>query len=122
MSHSDGSDAVGDSSVRPLVLGFVRAEGLPTRTETALNGALASWAHREGYLLGVIYRELAGNGAFDSLLQAIKTHDAVGVVVPDYAHLGPTPEARVTAVRNTGRAAVYAISPTPAPGHWGLDP
>ena len=90
--------------LRPLVLGFIQADGLPGRLETALTGQLASWAQREGYLLGVTYRELAGNGGFESLLQAITRHDAVGVVVPSFAHFGPASEARVTAVGERGGA------------------
>jgi hypothetical protein len=112
---------MGVMPVRPLVLGFIRASGLEARDEIELTGQLAAWAHREGYLLGVTYREQPGNGAFEALLQAIKIHDAVGVAVPSFEYLGPMPEARVGAIRERSGASVYAVSPTPARGQGALD-
>ncbi|WP_020392220.1 hypothetical protein [Kribbella catacumbae] len=102
--------------VRPLILGFIQADGVPRRLETALTGQLASWAQGEGYLLGVTYREQVGNGGFESLLQAITRHDAVGVVVPSFAHFGPESAARVMAVSARGGASVYAVTHTPSRG------
>uniref|UniRef100_UPI000B3BDDC7 hypothetical protein n=1 Tax=Pseudomonas sp. SID14000 TaxID=1986221 RepID=UPI000B3BDDC7 len=97
--------------VRPLVLGFVRVDGVSGRLETALTGQLASWAQCEWFFLGVTYRELQGNGAFESLLEAITRHDPVGVVVPSFEHLGPAPEARVATIRECGGAIVHAVGP-----------
>lgn len=97
--------------MRPLMLGFVRAEGAAS-DEVELTGRMAGWAYREGFVLGVTYREQAGNAAFESLLQAIMRHDAAGVIVPSFAHLGPSPEARVRAIRERTGARVYAVMPT----------
>lgn len=105
--------SMGTIPVRPLILGFIQARDLSPGLQSALTGQLAAWAHLEGYLLGTTYREQPGNGAFESLLQATKRHRAIGVVVPTYAHLGPNPEARVSAIRDNSGAAVYAVSPTP---------
>jgi hypothetical protein len=98
--------------MRPLMLGFVRFNGTAV-AEIELTGRMAGWAHREGYVLGVTYREQSGNGAFESLLQAITRHDAVGVIVPTFEHLGPCPEARVRAIRERTGVSVYAVAPTP---------
>jgi hypothetical protein len=106
----------------PLVLGFIRTTGLRAQDEMELVAQLAAWAHREGFLLGVTYREQPGNGAFETLLQAIKSHAAVGVAVPSFEHLGPTPEARVGAIRERGGASVYAVLPTPVRSKGALQP
>jgi hypothetical protein len=98
--------------MRPLMLGFVRVDGAAA-AEIELTGRMAGWAYREGYVLGVTYREQPGNGAFESLLQAITRHEAAGVVVPSFDHLGPGPEARVRAIRERAGVSVYAVSPTP---------
>ncbi|MDX3003592.1 hypothetical protein PWY87_18035 [Kribbella solani] len=58
------------------------------------------------------YREQPGNGAFESLLQAITRHGAAGVIVPTFEHLGPNPEERVRAIRELAEAGVYALAPT----------
>ncbi|MBP2354801.1 hypothetical protein JOF29_005911 [Kribbella aluminosa] len=97
--------------MRPLMLGFVRVNGAPA-AELELTGRMAGWAFREGYVLGVTYREQPGNGAFESLLQAITRHGAAGVIVPSFEHLGPHPEARVRAVRDETGVSVYAVEPT----------
>jgi hypothetical protein len=102
--------------MKPLVLGYVQASHLPARLETALTGQLATWAVREGYLLGDVYRETAGNDAFPALLQAIQKHGAAGVIVPSFAHLGPEPERRVAQLRAVSGAQVFAVGPTPARG------
>jgi hypothetical protein len=98
--------------MRPLVLGFVRVVSGPAAAEIELTGRMAGWAHREGYALGVTYREQDGNGAFESLLQAIKRHGAAGVVVPSFEHLAPCPETRVRELRERAGVSVYATAPT----------
>lgn len=98
--------------MRPLILGFLRIDGAPA-AQIELTGRMAGWAYREGYVLGVTYREQPGNGAFESLLQAITRHDAAGVVVPSFDHLGPRPEARVRAIRERTGVSVHAMGPTP---------
>lgn len=75
--------------LRPLLLGFIRAadDAEPVAVKR-LESQLAAYASREGYLLGVIYREPPGGaGAFATMIDHLTRNDAAGVVVPNLAHI-----------------------------------
>ena len=98
----------------PMLLGYIRvSEGISPIDVVRLENQLADFAKREGYLLGVIYRDrLDGTGAFNTMLEAAVRNDA-GVVVPTLEHLSVPPEVRIRDLSAAG-IHLYAADASPA--------
>lgn len=78
------------SYLRPVLLGYIRADVLRTAAEIPRAQAeLATFADREEFSLGTVYVEQGNRpGAFHSLMDELSSDDtAWGVVVPDMRHL-----------------------------------
>lgn len=99
------------------MLGFYRVEPFATVDDTATVAALHAWCRREGYVLGVPYREEDYNGAFDTMLAALlDREDVAGVVMPTLAHLGDEEYAeRVSDIAATGKG-LYLVDESSACG------
>ena len=84
--------------LRPVLLGYIRADALRAKTDLPLvETSLEAFAEAEEYTLGTIFVEQGRNstGAFDALVDEMRRNeDAWGVVVPDGRHLA-APEHRV---------------------------
>jgi hypothetical protein len=89
--------------MRPLVFGYVRAlsptddpvededpSDSPAAEITALQDELTAFAEAEGLTLATIYTDRADTvpAAFHALVEAVRRHNAWGVVVPSLHHLG----------------------------------
>lgn len=100
---------------RPFVLGFYRTDPLsPQLMDTATVSVLHAWCRREGYTLGVAYLERNGNGAFETLLDALLAReDVVGVVTPHLDHFGPDSADRIADVTATGKSLFVAYESAP---------
>jgi hypothetical protein len=75
---------------RPLLLGYIRADALPRRTDLpGVEAQLEAFAHREEFSLGTVYVEKGGTpGAFHALMAEVLRNEAAwGVVVPDLRHM-----------------------------------
>ncbi len=78
------------SQIRPLVLGYLRADALATDRELALSTAdLAGFAERQGYTLGTVFIERTDRvpAAFEALMTEAARTGASAVVMP-----GPEPQ------------------------------
>lgn len=72
-------------SIRPLILGYIRADPLTTDRELAIGTAeLASFAEREGYALGTVFIERMGPVpvAFEAMLTEAARAGVRAVVMP----------------------------------------
>lgn len=97
---------------KPFVVGFYRIEPFTTADDTAVVAQLQQWCQREGYTLGVPYRDEDYNGAFESMLEALLGQEyVIGVVMPDLSHLGEGDiyAERVSDIAATGKA-LYVLA------------
>lgn len=96
-----------------FVVGFHKVDRLDAeRTILGVVREMHQWCRREGYTLGTPYREQAGNGAFESMLEALTgIEDVAGVVVPSLDHLGVLIEDRVSRISATGKR-LFIAAPT----------
>ena len=104
------------SSPRPLLLGYIRAQVLPSRVELpTVEEELASFADRENFCLGTVYIERGtAPGAFRELLSELERDDtAFGIVVPGLHHL-------TSAERQVVGAAQYGAGLRIVVAHIGL--
>jgi hypothetical protein len=74
----------------PLLLGYIRADVLTSRTDLpGVEAELEAFANREGFNLGTVYVAQGSTpGAFHALLAEVNRNEAAwGVVVPDLRHM-----------------------------------
>lgn len=96
----------------PFVVAFHKAEPFVGDVALCVIAAMQQWCRREGYTLGTPYREQDGNGAFESMLEAlVRNEDVAGVVVPSLDHLGVLIEDRVSRISATGKH-LFVANPT----------
>lgn len=83
--------------MRPLVFGYVQAstddivdDEDPSHSCDVLQAELTAFAEAEGLTLANIYTDRAETvpAAFHALVEAVRRHNAWGVVVPSLHHLG----------------------------------
>jgi hypothetical protein len=83
--------------MRPLVFGYVQAstddlvdDDEPSHSPAELQDELTAFAEAEGLTLANIYTDRADTvpAAFHALVEAVRRHNAWGVVVPSLHHLG----------------------------------
>lgn len=74
----------------PLLLGYIRADLVESRTELYREEAkLHECAEREDFCLGTVFVERGRNpGAFHALMAEVSREEAWGIVVPDLRHVG----------------------------------
>ena len=67
--------------VRPLLLGYIRADLLPDRADLPrVEAQLEAFAHREAFSLGAVYVERgSAPGAFDALMTEVTRDEATQV-------------------------------------------
>lgn len=73
------------TNIRPLVLGYIRADALTTDQEVAqCTAALAGFADREGYVLSTVFVERTDKvpAAFEALMTEAARVGAQAVVMP----------------------------------------
>lgn len=102
--------------MKPFVVGFYRIEPFTRPDDLAVVRDLQQWCQREGYTLGVPYREEDFNGAFEQMLESLLAGgDVVGVVMPSLAHLGTGDlyAERVSDIAATGKALYLITEPAP---------
>lgn len=97
------------------MLGFMQSG--PRRTNDVLAAQMREWCHKEGWRLAEVYAETSNNGAFESLLRAIKKHEVRGVLFPSYRHLGPRMLDRIVTLTADYGVGTYSLSgeKSPAP-------
>jgi len=103
--------------VRPVLLGYIRADMLRNGTELPrMEAALKAFAETEEFSLGTIYVEQGGaSGAFHALMSEISRDEATrGVVVPDLRHLTVLEQLVLTRYEDGARTAIFAAR-TPSP-------
>ena len=99
------------NQVRPILLGYVRADALGNLTGLARAEAeLQAFADLEEFGLGTVYFEQEGtSGAFHALMTELSRDEAVlGVVVPDLRHLTLHEQLVLTRHTDAARAAIFA--------------
>jgi hypothetical protein len=74
----------------PLLLGYIRADVLGSRTALhRVEAQLQACAEREDFCLGTVFVERGRNpGALHALMAEVSREDAWGIVVPDLRHVG----------------------------------
>ncbi|MEO5665417.1 MAG: hypothetical protein ABIR39_19290 [Nocardioides sp.] len=103
---------------RPLLLGYIRADVLKSRTELPLVEAqLQAFAHREEFSLGTVYVESGCNrGAFHALMAQVSRDSAWGIVVPDLRHIGVVEQVVLTTHEAGARTGVLVANVSPRAG------
>ena len=97
--------------IRPLLLGYIRADMLRNGTELPrMEAALQAFADTEEFSLGTIYVEHRGaSGAFHALMSEMSRDEAArGVVVPDLRHLTVLEQLVLTRHEDGARTAIFA--------------
>jgi hypothetical protein len=105
---------------RPLLLGYIRTDVLPNRTELPrVEAQLQACADREEFSLGTVFVERGHNpGAFDALIAEVSREETAvwGIVVPDLRHVGVVEQLVLTRHEAGARMAVLAANVPPRPG------
>ena len=99
--------------VRPVLLGYIRADILMSGTELPrMEAELQAFADTEDCSLGNIYVERgAAAGAFNALMSEMRRDEAAwGVVVPDLRHLTVLEQLVLTRHEDGARTAIFAAS------------
>lgn len=97
--------------VRPVLLGYVRADALGNLTGLARAEAdLQAFADLEEFSLGTVYFEQGGSsGAFHALMTELSSDEtALGVVVPDLRHLTLHEQLVLTRHADGARTAIFS--------------
>lgn len=100
-------------TVRPTLLGYVRADALSCAEElAAATDALVAFASAEGYTLGTVYteRDAAESAAFHALLDEVRRTDVRAVVVPTMQHLGAVGPSGALPALEVHQAQAWAAS------------
>lgn len=103
----------------PLLLGYIRADVLRSRTELPqVEDQLRACADREDFSLGTVYVERGGNpGAFHALMAEVGREEAAwGIVVPDLRHVGVVEQLILNRHEAGARMAVLVANVSPRPG------
>lgn len=102
----------------PLLLGYIRADVLRSRTEIhRVEAQLHACAEREDFCLGTVFVERGRNpGAFHALMAEVSREDAWGIVVPDLRHVGVVEQLILNRHEFGARMAVLVANVTPRPG------
>ena len=110
--------------VRPLLLGYIRADLLRNRADLpSVEAELEAFAHREAFSLGAVYVETgSAPGAFDALMTEVARDEATrGVVVPDLRHVTVTEQLVLTRHEEGARTAIFTANFTPRSGGPGVN-
>ncbi len=105
--------------VRPLLLGYIRADLLKDRADLPrVEAQLKAFAHREAFSLDVVYVERgSAPGAFNALMAHVARDEAAhGVVVPDLRHVTVVEQLVLTRHQEGARTAVFTANFTPRAG------
>jgi len=97
--------------IRPVLLGYIRADVLRNGTELPrMEAQLQAFAETEEFSLGTIYVEQGGaSGAFHALMSDLSRDEtAEGVVVPDLRHLTVLEQLVLTRHEDGARTAIFA--------------
>jgi hypothetical protein len=108
---------------RPMLLGYIRADVLGSRTELPrVEAQLEAFATREEFSLGTDYVEKGtAPGAFETLMGEVTRDEAVwGVVVPDLRHLTVVEELVLTRYDDGARTPILVANFTPRAGGPGV--
>jgi len=111
--------------VRPVLLGYIRADVLRDRTQLpAVEALLEEFAQREAFSLGPVYVENgAAPGAFAALMSEVARDEAAhGIVVPDLRHLTIVEQLVLTGHEEGARTPIFTASFTPRSGGPGACP
>ena len=112
--------------VRPMLLGYVRADALGTSAGLArVEAELQAFADTEEFSLGpVFYEEGDTCGAFHALMAELsRDEETLGVVVPDLRHLTVLEQLVLSRHAEGARTAIFAARvPTRAGGPGVLSP
>jgi len=98
--------------IRPVLLGYIRADMLRNGTELPrMEAELQAFADTEEFSLGTIYVEQGdASGAFHALMSEMSRDEAArGVVVPDLRHLTVLEQLVLTRHENGARTAIFAV-------------
>ena len=109
--------------VRPLLLGYIRADVLKDRADLpSVEAELEAFAHREAFSLGAVYVERgSAPGAFDALMTEVARDETThGVVVPDLRHVTVTEQLVLTRHEDGARTAIFTANFTPRSGGPGV--
>jgi hypothetical protein len=100
----------------PLLLGYIRANVLRSRTELPrVEAQLHACAKREDFSLGTVFVERGRNpGAFHALMAEVSREDVWGIVVPDLRHVGVVEQLILRRHEVGARLAVLAANTSPA--------
>jgi hypothetical protein len=99
--------------IRPVLLGYIRADILLSGTELPrMEAELQAFADTEDCSLGNIYVERgAASGAFHALMSEMTRDEAArGVVVPDLRHLTVLEQLVLTLHEVGARTSIFAAS------------
>jgi hypothetical protein len=97
--------------IRPVLLGYIRADMLRNGTELPrMEAELQAFADTEEFSLGTIYVEQGdASGAFHALMSEMSRDEAArGVVVPDMRHMTVLEQLVLTRHENGARTAIFA--------------
>ena len=111
--------------VRPLLLGYIRADVLRDRADLPkVEAQLKAFAHREAFSLGVVYVEKgSAPGAFNALMTQVARDEAAhGVVVPDLRHVTIVEQLILARHEEGARTAIFTANFTPRAGGPGACP
>jgi hypothetical protein len=111
--------------MRPLVFGYLRLQPAdPPQIGARLTAEMRAYAEREGLMLADVYTDHLdppanhpNRSAFCALMDALRRHDASGVVIPTPQHLSRQPgsyAARRTIIEAEVGARLHVVAPSPA--------
>ena len=112
-----------NTNVRPLLLGYIRADVLRDRADLPkVEAQLEAFADREAFTLGPVYVENgSAPGAFAALMSEVARDEATyGVVVPDLRHLTVVEQLVLTGHEEGARTAIFTATFTPFAGGPGV--
>lgn len=99
---------------RPLVLGYIREDGLRGERLASAQTRLETFAHNEGFTLGTVFIEGHHRAAwaFDALMEEIRRGDeAWAIVVPDVGHLDERNYRAMSARRDDYATVTVLVAP-----------
>ena len=102
----------------PLLLGYIRANVVGTRSELyRVEAQLHECAEREDFCLGTVFVERGRNpGAFHALMAEARREEAWGIVIPDLRHIGVVEQLLLNRHELGARLAVLVAHVPPRPG------